>query len=69
MVNKTEGPKIVPMKKKLGFKITINRELSTKQIQRTSLPSTAHESQFTDKQKFHNAPKQSHPVNTEVLSN
>ena len=48
------------------FKITLNRELSTKLIQKNSLPSTAHESQFSDKQKFHSTPKQ---VSTEVLSN
>jgi len=37
---------------KLGFKIALNRELSTKLIQKNSLPSTAHESQFSDKQKI-----------------
>jgi hypothetical protein len=37
------------------FKITLNRELSTKLTQKNSLPSTAHESQFSDKQKFHSA--------------
>jgi len=49
--------------------ITLNRELSTKPIQETSLPTTAHEPQFRNKQKFHGAPKQRHPVNSEVLSN
>jgi len=29
----------------------------------------AHESQFSDKQKFHSAPKQRRPVSTKVLSN
>jgi len=38
------------------FKITFNRELNTKLIQKNSLPSTAHESQFSDKQKVHSAP-------------
>jgi len=51
------------------FKITLNRVLSTKLNQKNSLPSTVHESQFSDKQKFHNAPKHRHPVRTEVLSN
>jgi len=51
------------------FKITLNRELSTKLIQKNSLSSTAHESQFSDKQKFHSAPKQRRPLSTEVLSN
>jgi len=51
------------------FKITLNRELSTKPIQKNSFPSTAHESQFSDKQKFHSAPKQRSPVSTKVLSN
>jgi hypothetical protein len=37
------------------FKITLNRELSTKLIQKNSLSSTAHESQISDKQKFHSA--------------
>ena len=37
--------------------IALNRELSTKLIQKNSLPSTAHESQFSDKQKFHSEPK------------
>ena len=52
-VNKTEGPK-------QGFKVTLNRELSTKHIQKNSLPSTAYESLFRDKQKFHSPPKQRH---------
>jgi len=51
------------------FKITLNTELNTKLIQKNSLTSTAHESQFSDKQKFHSAPKQRHPFSTEVLSN
>jgi len=51
------------------FKITFNRKLSSKLIKKNSLPSTAHESQFSDKQKFHIAPKQRRPVSTEVLSN
>jgi len=51
------------------FKITLNRELSTKLIQKNSLSSMAHESQFNDQQKFHSAPKQRRPVSTEVLSN
>jgi hypothetical protein len=52
------------------FKITLNRELCTKLIQKkNSLPSAAHESQFSDKQKFHSAPEQRLPVSTEVLSN
>jgi hypothetical protein len=34
-----------------------------------SLAITAHESQFSDKQTFHRAPKQRRPVSTEVLSN
>jgi len=51
------------------FKITLNRELSTKLIQKNSLPSSAYESQFSDKQKFHSAPKQRRPFRTEVLSN
>jgi hypothetical protein len=38
-------------------------------IQKNSLPSTAHGSQSSDKQKFHSAPKQRRPVSTEVLSN
>jgi len=51
------------------FKITLNRELSTKLIQKNSVSSTAHESHFSDKLKFHSAPKQRRPVSTEVLSN
>jgi len=51
------------------FNITLNRELCTKLIQKNSLPSATHESQFSDKQKFHSAPKQRRPVSTEVLSN
>jgi len=51
------------------FNITLNREMSTKLIQKNSLPSTAHESQFRDKQKFHNAPKRRRSVSTEVPSN
>jgi len=49
--------------------ITRNRELRTKLIQKNRLPLTAHESQFSDKQEFHIAPKQRHPLSTEVLSN
>ena len=56
------GPKQV-------FKITLKRELNTKLIQKNSLPSTVHESQFSDKQTFHTAPKQRCPLSTEVLSN
>jgi len=56
-------------KKNKGFKITLNRELSIKLIQKNHLPLTAHESQVSDKQKFHIAPKQRHPLSTEVLSN
>jgi len=51
------------------FKIALNRELSTTLIQKNSLPSMAHESQFSDKQKFHSAPKQRCALSTEVLSN
>jgi len=47
----------------------LNRELSTKLIHKNGLPVTAHESQFSDKQKFHSAAKQRRPVSTEVLSN
>ena len=36
----------------------MNRELSNKLIQKNSLPSTAHESQFSDMQIFHSAPNQ-----------
>jgi hypothetical protein len=67
-VNKTEGHKNPTNEPKQVFKITFNRELCTKLIQKNSLPSTAHESQFSDKQKSHNAPKQRRPVSTEVLS-
>jgi len=51
------------------FKIILNRELSTKLNQKNSLPSTAYETWFSEKQKFHSAPKQRRPVSTEVLSN
>jgi hypothetical protein len=68
-VNKTEEHNIYTYETKLGNKITLNREQSTKLIQKNSLPSTAHESQFSDKQKFHRASKQRRPVSTEVLSN
>jgi hypothetical protein len=54
---------------KQGFKTTLNGELSNKLIQKNSLPLTAHVSQFSDKQKFHIAPKQRHPLSTEVLGN
>jgi hypothetical protein len=37
-VNKTERPKFVPMKKVRVFKITFNREMSTKLIQKNSFP-------------------------------
>jgi hypothetical protein len=47
-LNKTEGPKVLLIKKQ-GFKITLNKELNNKLIQKNSLPSTAHESQFRDK--------------------
>ena len=67
-VNKTEGQNCT-YETKLGFKIALNRGLSTKLILKNNLPSTAHESQFNDKQKFHSAPKQRRPVSTEVLSN
>ena len=43
-------------------------EVCTKLIQKNGLPSMAHESQFSDKQKFHSAPKQRCPVSTKVLS-
>jgi len=68
-VNKTAGHKNCIYEKKLGFKFALNRELSAKLIQKKNLPSTAHESQFTDMQKFHSAPKQKRPIITEVLSN
>jgi len=58
-VNKTEGPRIVPTKQSKDLKL--HRELSTKPIQKNSLPLTFHESQFSDKQKFHIAPKQKTP--------
>jgi len=67
-VNKTEGTKFVPMKQSKG-KITLNRELNIKLIQKNSLPLTAYKSQFSDKQKLHIAPKQRLPLSTEVLSN
>jgi len=67
-VNKTEGPKIVPMKQSEGLRLQWQR---TEQYtnRKNSFPSTAHESQFRDKQKFHSAPKQKHQISTEVLSN
>ena len=64
-VNKI-GPKILPMKF-LMLHLTENWALTL--IQKNSLPSTAHGSQSSDKQKFHSAPKQRRPVSTEVLSN
>jgi len=71
--NKTEGPKILPVNqsKCLRFHLTENWAPNwfTKLIQKNSLPSTAHESQFSDKQKFHRAPKQRRPFSTEVRSN
>ena len=57
-VNKTEEPKTVPTKHSKGLRLHFNRELSTKLIQKNSLPLTAYESQFRDKQKYHIAPKQ-----------
>jgi hypothetical protein len=59
----------IPTYKKLGFKITLKRELNNKVILKNSLPSTAHESQFRDKQKFYRLPKQRHPLSTEILGN
>jgi len=38
------------------FKATFNSELSTRLIQKNSLPSAVHESQFSGKQKFHSTP-------------
>ena len=43
--------------------------MSTKLIEKNSLPTMAHELPFSDKQKFHSTPKQRRPVSTEVLSN
>jgi hypothetical protein len=63
-VNKREGPKNVPTKHS-----KVLRELNTKLILKNSLPLTAYESQFRDKQKFHSEPKQRHLVSNEVLSN
>jgi hypothetical protein len=45
-----------------------NRVLSTKLIQKTSVPTTSPELQFRDKQKFHGAPKQSQYRNLEQLA-
>jgi len=59
--NKTKGPKFV--------KITFNTGLSIKIIKKNSLVLTAHESQFSDKQTFHIAPKQRHPLSPKVLGN
>ena len=67
-VNKTEGQNCT-YETRLGFKIGLNRELSTKLIQKNSLPSTARESQCSDKQKFHSAEKQRCPLSIEVLGN
>jgi len=52
-LNKTE-------RRKQGFKVTFNRELSTKQMQKNNLPSTAYESLFRDKQKFHSTKTKTH---------
>jgi hypothetical protein len=41
--NKTEGHKNPTNELKQVFKITINRELCTKLLQKNNLPSTAHE--------------------------
>jgi hypothetical protein len=51
------------------FKIALNRELNTKLIQKNILPLTAHESKFSDKQKFHIASEQRHLLCIEVLGN
>jgi len=55
-VNKTEGPELLLIEKQ-GLKITLNRELNNKLIQKNSLPSTVHESQLRDKQKLYSVPK------------
>jgi hypothetical protein len=47
-VNKTEVTTFVLTKQSKG-KITLNRELSTKLIQKNSLLLTGHKSQFSDK--------------------
>jgi hypothetical protein len=47
----------------------LNREVSTKLIQKNSFTSTAHEPQFSEKQKFHGAPKQRHSASGEISSN
>ena len=67
--HKTEEHKTEEHKTMLGFKIALNRKLITKLIKKNSLPSTAHESQFSDKQKFHSAPEQRRTFNIEDLSN
>jgi len=66
-VNKTEGHKILLMNQSKCLRLHLT--LSTKLIQENSLPSAAHESQFSDKQEFHSAPKQRCPLSTEVVSN
>jgi hypothetical protein len=58
-VNKTEDLKLYLGNKAGDYDYT-KRELSTKLIKKTSVPSTSHESLFRDKQKFHSAPKQRH---------
>jgi hypothetical protein len=46
------------MKQSKGLRLHLNRELSIKQIQKNSVPSTAQESQLRSAQ------KQRHPVST-----
>jgi hypothetical protein len=60
-VNKTEGPKIAPMKQSKGLRLHLIEKLSTKLIQKNSLTSMAYESQLTDKQKFQSTPKKNTP--------
>ena len=51
------------------FTIKLNRELSTKLIQINSSPLIVHESQFSNKQKFHIAPKLKQTLRTEAFVN
>jgi hypothetical protein len=66
-LNKTEVPNIVPMKQSKGLWLHLTENWAVQLIKKNSLTSTAHASQFRDKQTFHSSPKPRHPVSTEVL--
>jgi len=55
------------MKQSKGLRLQLTENWALNYLRKIAYFWLRHESKFSDKQKFHIAPKQRHPLSTEVL--